>query len=274
MVATKFYSGHDEEVPYVNWSECANMTSDNLLQMELAFLTALDWKVFVSNEEFYEQVQNLETLLARRQGMTRGWFTYVELNSLLPSIQIAKHFLQTTLILGLSYTAFVATMVASVFLVSQIPGTYLNTSSNTNKNINDVAPMNSNSSTQPMDSNDTLISHSLSTSILNSEMEMLNILDLIVDRLNDTSERNEQTNSKTPWNLMPIISWLKNNALQWPVINNNEDNRHKSFSNGFRNSLATVHFCNSTLPSSVFSVQSNIGWINLNFNGLTVSTFA
>lgn len=271
MVATKFYSGHDDEVPYVNWSECANMTSDKLLQMELAFLTALDWKVYVSNEEFYENVQYLETLLARRQGMNRGWFTYVELNSLLPSIQIAKHFLQTTLILGLSYTAFVATMVASVFLVSQIPGTYLNASSRTNTNLNNVASMNS-SSTQPMDSNDNLISHSPSTSILNSETETLNLLDLIVDRLNDTSESNKQANSKMQWNLMPIISWFKNNALQWPVINN-DDNRHESFSNRFRNSLATDFFCNSTFPSSVFSIQSNIGRVKLDFNGLK-STFA
>lgn len=271
MVATKFYSGHDDEAPYVNWSECANMTSDNLLQMEIAFLTALDWKVFVSNEEFYEKVQYLETLLARRQGMNRGWFTYVELNSLLPSIQIAKHFLQTSLILGLSYTAFVATMVASVFLVSQIPGTYLNASSRTSTNLNDVASINS-TSTQSMDSNDTLISHSPSTSILDSKTETLNLLDLIIDRLNDTSQSNEKTNSKTQWNLLPIISWFKNNALEWPVINNN-DNRHESFSNGFRNSLATDLFCNSTLPSSVFSVQSNIGRIKLDFNGLK-STFA
>lgn len=271
MVATKFYSGHDDEAPYVNWSECTNMTSDNLLQMELAFLTALDWKVFVSNEEFYEKVQYLEILLARRQGMNRGWFTYVELNSLLPSIQIAKHFLQTTLILGLSYTAFVATMVASVFLVSQIPGTYLNASSRANTNLNDVASMNS-TPTQPMDPIDTLILHSPSTSIRNSEAESPNFLDLIVDRLNDTSESNEQANSKTKWNLMPIIFWFKNNALQWPVINNN-DNRHVSFSNGLRNSLATDLFCNSTSPSSIFSVQSNVGRIKLDFNGLK-STFA
>lgn len=271
MVATKFYSGHDDEAPYVNWSECANMTSDNLLKMELAFLTALDWKVFVSNEEFYEKVQYLEILLARRQGMNRGWFTYVELNSLLPSIQIAKHFLQTTLILGLSYTAFVATMVASVFLVSQIPGTYLNASSRTNTNLNDVISMNT-TPTQPMDSNDSLILHSPSTLILNSETESPNFLDLYVDRLNDTSKSNEQANSKTKWNLIPIISWFKNNALQWPVINNN-DNRHESFSNRFRNSLTTDLFCNSTLPSSIFSVQSNIERIKFDINGLK-STFA
>lgn len=46
MVATKFYSGHDDEAPYVNWSECINTSPDNLLQMEICFLNAIDWKVY------------------------------------------------------------------------------------------------------------------------------------------------------------------------------------------------------------------------------------
>lgn len=101
MVATKFYSGHDDDVPYVNWAECANMTPDNLLQMEIAFLNAIDWKVYASNEEFFEKVKTLEIALARRQGMHRGWFTYMEMNSLMPSIQIAKQILQSAFIFGL-----------------------------------------------------------------------------------------------------------------------------------------------------------------------------
>lgn len=125
MVATKFYSGHDEEAPFINWSECVNTSSDKLLQMELSFLNAIDWKIYVSNEEFFNKVKLLEATLAHRQGMNRGFFTYSEMNCVLPSVQIAKHFIQSTLVLGLSYTVFVATMVASVFLASQIPGTQL-----------------------------------------------------------------------------------------------------------------------------------------------------
>lgn len=124
MVATKFYSGHDEDSS-VNWAEYAKMTPDNLLSMELEFLSALNWRVYVSNEEFFDKVTSIERKLARKQGLTRGWFTYMELNSLMPSIKITKSFLHFSFIIGLSYTAFVATMIASVFLVSQIPGTYL-----------------------------------------------------------------------------------------------------------------------------------------------------
>lgn len=123
MVATKFYSGHDDEVPHVNWAECTN--GDSLLQMELSFLNAIDWKVYVSREEFFEKVKSMEIILARQQGFKRGFFTYLEMNSVLPSVDSVAQFIQTSIILGFSYTVFVATMVASVFLVSQIPGTCL-----------------------------------------------------------------------------------------------------------------------------------------------------
>lgn len=123
MVATKFYSGHDEEAPHVNWSECLN--SDNLLEMELSFLNAIDWKVYVSKEQFYEKVISLETVLARQQGLKRGFFTYLEMNSVMPSVDSVTQLIQTAIVLSFSYTVFVATMVASVFLVSQLPCTCL-----------------------------------------------------------------------------------------------------------------------------------------------------
>lgn len=270
MVATKFYSGHDDEAPYVNWSECANMTSENLLQMELAFLSALDWKVYVSNEEFYEKVQCLETTLARRQGMQRGWFTYVELNSLLPSIQIAKHFLQATLIMGLSYTAFVATMVASVFLVSQIPGTYLNASSKTT-----VQPGSS-----TLDTNDTITATSMATDnrTTDGETDSNILLDLIVDRLNETSDveiDNKEPVSKNQWNLMPFTTWysfLRSNTFKWSVITNDDD-RQGICNNGFNKGMATNLFCNSTSPSSIFYIQPDSDRFKFDFSGIQ-STFA
>lgn len=123
MVATKFYSGHDEELEYVNWAECT--ASDNLLQMELSFLNAIDWKVYVSREQFFKKVKSLEIVLARQQGLKRGFFTYLEMNSVLPSVDSVTQIIQAAIVLSFSYTVFVATMVASVFIVSQIPGTCL-----------------------------------------------------------------------------------------------------------------------------------------------------
>lgn len=123
MVATKFYSGHDDDAPYLNWSEC--MSSDNLLEMELSFLNAIDWKVYVSREQFFEKVKSLEIVLARQEGLKRGFFTYLEMNSVLPSVDSVTQLIQAAIVLSFSYTVFVATMVASVFVASQIPGTCL-----------------------------------------------------------------------------------------------------------------------------------------------------
>lgn len=123
MVATKFYSGHDDEAPYVNWAECIN--GENLLEMELAFLNAINWNIYVSRAEFFEKVTSLEIVLARQQGIKRGFFTYSEMNSVMPSVDDVTQLIQTVIVLGFSYTVFVATMVATVFLVSQIPGTCL-----------------------------------------------------------------------------------------------------------------------------------------------------
>lgn len=286
MVATKFYSGHDDEAPYVNWAEYANMTPDNLLQMELAFLCALDWKVYVSNEEFHEKVKSLETTLARRQGMHRGWFTYVELDSLLPSIQIAKHFLQTTLVLGLSYTAFVATMVASVFLVSQIPGTCLNSSSRTSTTHHDVASTNDSSTTsQPIDSNHTITTFAMEDAkpVIDHDhsrgFESNILLDLTIDRLNETSARNdEKPVNQTEWNLKPISSWssfLNGNTFIRSVITN-DLNRHGICDMGLNREISAIttdSFCNSTSPFKIFSFQPDTEPIKFDFHGIT-STFA
>lgn len=101
------------------------MTNDHLKKIELEFLSALNWNIYVSNEEFFRKFYTLETILARKQGLHRGWFTYVELNHLLPSITIAKSLVQYTLTLTMGYAAFVATIVGSIFLASQVPGTSL-----------------------------------------------------------------------------------------------------------------------------------------------------
>lgn len=130
MIATKFYSGHDDEAPYVNWTECANMTSNDLLEMELNFLTALNWKVYVSNEQFFNKVVSLEIILSQKQGIKRGFYTYMELCNVMEFeniVLIAKQLIKSILVLSLSYTVLASTMVGSVFLASQIPGTYLST---------------------------------------------------------------------------------------------------------------------------------------------------
>lgn len=268
MVATKFYSGHDEEAPYVNWAESINTTSDNLLAMELSFLSAIDWNVFVSNEEFFDKVESLEIILARRQGLNRGFFTYLELNSVMPSVQIAKQFIQSTLVLGLSYTVLVTTMVASVFLASQIPGTYLNApsrSTSTQTSL-EISPEKSALSSQSADM------LGMSTELINSDStfngsDMSIILNLDIDRLTETSEPLTQRiePNTTSWIPLLLSSWyslLKSDSFEWPVIA--ERNKEHTCDDGMSANL----FCNSSARNEFLSPHSDMERFEFSIQGI------
>lgn len=208
MVATKFYSGHDDEAPYVNWSECINTTPDNLLQMELSFLNAIDWKVYVSNEDFFEKVKTLEIILAQQQGMKRGFYTYLEMSNLIPSVQMAKQFLQSVLVLSFGYTVLVASMVASVFLASQIPGIYLSSQTSGTPSSNQLSSENS-SSSQQIETNEVTNIFSTTSELIESNSDLKVLLNLALDRLYETP--NTTTLYSTWYSLLKIDSFI------WPA---------------------------------------------------------
>lgn len=269
MVATKFYSGHDDEAPYVNWAECANMTPDNLLDMELSFLNAIDWKVYVSNEEFFNKVKSLEIILARQQGTKRGFYTYLELSSLMPSAQVAKQLIQSILVLSFSYTVLVATMVASVFLVSQIPGTYLNARTSTTHSSTNLSVGNASLSQKVYDIRTAYpATTEPSESTENTSESDLDVMfNLALERLNNTSDpvnTNEQTNET--WTSSFFSSWyslLKIDALQRPVIANNMDWKY-TCDEGINENL----FCNSSTHKAFLSTSTTADRIKFSFNGI------
>lgn len=79
----------------------------------------------MSDSEFFEKLKSVETILAKRQGLKRGWLTYTELVRLLPSFSIARQILNASVVLALSYAAGVITIATGFFLASQVPGTSL-----------------------------------------------------------------------------------------------------------------------------------------------------
>ncbi|XP_031618827.1 protein CNPPD1 isoform X2 [Contarinia nasturtii] len=269
MVATKFYSGHDDEAPYVNWSECANMTPDNLLEMELSFLNAIDWKVYVSNEEFFNKVKSLEIILAQQQGMKRGFFTYLEMSSIMPSAHVAKQLIQSILVMSLSYTVLVATMVASVFLVSQIPGTYLNAPTSTTHSSANLPIRNSSLTQRIGTANMPLATNEPSESTENSsESDLDVILNLALDRLNKPSEpvnEKEQPNTTT-WTSSFFSSWyslLNIDSPQRPVIGNNWDWKY-TCNEGINEHI----FCNSSANKGLLSTSTSADRFKFSFNGI------
>ena len=59
-------------------------------KLELEFLVAIDWNVYVSVADFQKMTSNLETAVATRQVNSRGWTTYTDLIVLSRNLQLQK----------------------------------------------------------------------------------------------------------------------------------------------------------------------------------------
>ncbi|XP_067621443.1 protein CNPPD1 [Eurosta solidaginis] len=125
MVSTKFYAGYDEEIYLSDWAEDGHMSEKRLKKLELEFLCAIEWNIYISNVNFFEKLSSIEKQLARREGLRRGWLTYTELMQMLPSFTLAKFILNNIAVMAVSYAASVITIAGAFFLASQIPGTVL-----------------------------------------------------------------------------------------------------------------------------------------------------
>ncbi|XP_055600307.1 protein CNPPD1 [Uranotaenia lowii] len=139
MVSTKFYCGYDEDIYLSAWAKSGNMSVDHMKELELEFLDAIGWKIYVSNQEFFEKLKSVERVLAKRQGLTRGWLTYTELINFLPTMTMAKQILNYSTVIALSYTASVMTIAGAFFIASNInvPGNILFRSGNSSQSATD-----------------------------------------------------------------------------------------------------------------------------------------
>jgi len=84
MVASKFLhdDGEEDEVFNDEWASSGGMDTKELNKLELSFLSALDWRVFVAGSEFVGAVESVEEDIAVRAVRERGWATYTELTTL------------------------------------------------------------------------------------------------------------------------------------------------------------------------------------------------
>lgn len=126
MVSTKFYSGYDEDIFLSDWAEYGNISVDRLKELELDFLCAIDWKVYVSHERFFRKLREIERVLATKETTSRaGVLTYTELCTLMPSIEILRKVISYSCLLAVSYTAGILALWSAFFVATQVPGSYL-----------------------------------------------------------------------------------------------------------------------------------------------------
>ncbi|CAL7947406.1 unnamed protein product [Xylocopa violacea] len=137
MVASKFLNdeGEDDEVFNTEWAESGDLTISQINQLEKDFLKAIDWTVFVHNQDFWERLQKLEQDIAYKEAQKRGWFSYTELSCLMNSMQllaVAHAVVNISSICLATYTAGIVTLLGSALVASYFPGTILSPRQTTN----------------------------------------------------------------------------------------------------------------------------------------------
>lgn len=161
MVSTKFYSDYDETEVFVNnWAYEGDISLERLKQLEISFLNAIQWNLVVSDNEFHEKLKTVERLLALKEGLTRSWFTYTELEMLMPTIEIAKQIIHYATVSMFIYGCSVLTIALSSIILTSIP-VQINKELSSNHTTDSILP--SDQALQPIDVmisiNDTTYNH-------------------------------------------------------------------------------------------------------------------
>jgi len=152
MVASKFLhdDGEEDEVFNDEWANSGGMEKKELNNLELDFLTAIDWKIYVSPDEYEETTKKLELAVAvkqvsdhpalsrKTQGLKTnfqllilqvhdrgGWTTYSDLMVLSRTLELIKvwetlyeYTLKVTAVCAFAYAASLMTMLGTCQLLS------------------------------------------------------------------------------------------------------------------------------------------------------------
>nr|SVE74182.1 EOG090X069C [Daphnia barbata] len=130
MVASKFLNDEGEEDEVVNseWANSAKIDLIDLNQIERQFLKAIEWRLFVDDQDFAEALARVEFRVAQRESLERGWLTYTDLDVLSQRKLLSDTWdLIYDLVINVSVacmTAYLASLVAlvgSAIVVSSLP---------------------------------------------------------------------------------------------------------------------------------------------------------
>ncbi|XP_077573248.1 protein CNPPD1 [Stigmatopora nigra] len=122
MVASKYLydEGEDEEVFNDEWGAAGKLDVETVNKLEMDFLSAIDWSLFTGARDFSEALGRLESSVARREGTTRGWFTYTDICVLLEQaawtdalVDVYQHLIKVFCMLGFLYLTGMASVIAT-----------------------------------------------------------------------------------------------------------------------------------------------------------------
>ncbi|KAM9836169.1 protein CNPPD1 [Aulostomus maculatus] len=129
MVASKYLydEGEEEEVFNDEWGAAGKLDVQTVNNLEMNFLNAIEWSLFTEPRDFFDVLSELESSIAEREGMKRGWFSYTDLCVLLEHsawnqalTAIYQHFTKVSCMLGLVYLTSVAGLIATSTVLHQL----------------------------------------------------------------------------------------------------------------------------------------------------------
>jgi len=250
MVSAKFLfdDGEIDEVFMDEWAASSGMTCRQLVLLERDFLKAINWELYASEPSFWKKLGELEMQLAIKEGKTRGYFTYTELQILGDIIgkdlpHIVQCVVAISVILAATYAAGFLTILGSVALASTIPGTSLYQSRMSSSNVLPITdhvltrdqaaytpqPCNETKSTTPIKFDNLNAIKVFKASILLASIKpnaMANSSDISSTETN-TFEDNCQLFQYVSWDWwnVPVMNWLSKaseyiETFEFPAVQN------------------------------------------------------
>jgi len=130
MVASKFLydDGEEDEVFNDEWAKSGNMDVKEFNQLEVEFLSAINWNVNVPMTEFESALQRIEQEIAYREFTRRDYATYSDLCVLSANDKVASLWkllsdsaIRMTTVCMAAYAASIFTLLGSTALLNQTP---------------------------------------------------------------------------------------------------------------------------------------------------------
>ncbi|KAJ0180218.1 hypothetical protein K1T71_003622 [Dendrolimus kikuchii] len=123
MVGNKFLQddGEDDDVMCSEWAASGGIDLKQLNKLEVEFLDAIDWNVFVSEKSFEVGLLWLERQVALKQAQLRGFFTYTDLIATCDGALLTDFVTSVSaawLSLTLGYVSSLMTLLTSALVVS------------------------------------------------------------------------------------------------------------------------------------------------------------
>ncbi|XP_031849620.1 uncharacterized protein LOC116434886 isoform X2 [Nomia melanderi] len=173
MVASKFLNdeGEEDEVFNTEWAQSGHLSISQMNQLEKDFLQAIDWTVFVHNQDFWERLQRLEKAIAYKEAQKRA-----------------------------TYTAGIVTLLGSALVASYFPGTVLSPRQTTNST--DVTRVDLN----PNVDVSTTVIQNIPEEVLRTDFTSLHCNE--TQQKCKNIESNEVINEHWKWWLNSVMIWL------------------------------------------------------------------